>query len=188
MPRPKKELRNYRVGSLTYIKPVGQDSHQAVLWECKCDCGNIRIATSSERRRIKSCGQECPIYSKSHYARINGMYPCDIHGLTKPQKFLKYFRCGKCRNGDKRDKYRAVKQKAVEYLGGCCVRCQYNECNAALDFHHLDPSEKDFSFAGSHKLWETVKPELDKCILLCSNCHREYHAGEWEITDVRTNG
>mgnify|MGYP005855513707 CR=1 FL=1 len=47
----------------------------------------------------------------------------------------------------------------------------------ALDFHHLDPQKKDFNLgiAIIQWKWEKVKPELDKCILLCANCHRELH-------------
>ena len=66
---------------------------------------------------------------------------------------------------------------AIEYKGGKCVKCGYNKCNAALDFHHLDPTQKEFNL-GSHghtRSWERMKVELDKCILLCANCHREIH-------------
>ena len=68
------------------------------------------------------------------------------------------------------------KHKAVEYKGGCCEKCGYDKYIGALDFHHLDPKEKDFSI--SNKLgcsWNKIKKELDKCILVCSNCHREIH-------------
>lgn len=71
-----------------------------------------------------------------------------------------------------------IKQKAVEYKGGVCVMCGYDKCIQALDFHHTDPNEKDFSIAGNYNIsWERIKFELDKCILVCSNCHREIHAG-----------
>jgi hypothetical protein len=71
------------------------------------------------------------------------------------------------------------KQWCVDYKGGKCINCGYNKCLSALDFHHLDPLTKDFSF-GSRK--GTIKKEkaileLDKCILLCRNCHAEVHAG-----------
>ena len=49
----------------------------------------------------------------------------------------------------------------------------------ALEFHHLDPSQKDFGISskGYTRSWDKVKEELDKCILVCSNCHREIHSG-----------
>jgi hypothetical protein len=68
------------------------------------------------------------------------------------------------------------KMKAIEYKGGKCQICGYNKCHGALEFHHRDPSEKDFTIAKiCARKWEFLKQELDKCDLLCSNCHREVH-------------
>lgn len=55
--------------------------------------------------------------------------------------------------------------------------CGYSKCIAALDFHHTDPSKKDFgiSSGGYTRSFEKIKDELDKCILVCANCHRELH-------------
>ena len=66
---------------------------------------------------------------------------------------------------------------AVEYKGGKCESCGYNRNIAALEFHHLNPLEKDFNISnkGYTKSWENVKKEIDKCILVCANCHREIH-------------
>ncbi len=67
---------------------------------------------------------------------------------------------------------------AIEYKGGCCQSCGYKKCFKALEFHHKDPKEKDFNiFSKSHsRSWERVKNEIDKCMLVCANCHREIHA------------
>lgn len=85
--------------------------------------------------------------------------------------------CKKCHNKKVGEKWRSSKKKAVEYKGGKCERCGYNKCTDALEFHHLDPSKKDKNF-GSMKLrkWEDQKKELDKCIMVCANCHREIHS------------
>lgn len=71
---------------------------------------------------------------------------------------------------------RQLKQKAVEYLGGQCCLCGYYKSMRSLTFHHKNPSQKDFSI-GKHKnlKWETIRKELDKCMLLCANCHGEIH-------------
>ena len=70
------------------------------------------------------------------------------------------------------------KQKAVDYKGGKCQICGYNRCNESLTFHHLDPKLKDFSIANSRSWgFDRIKSELDKCVLLCSNCHSEVHQG-----------
>lgn len=69
-----------------------------------------------------------------------------------------------------------LKEKLVEYKGGKCEICGYDKCITALDFHHLNPNEKDFSLgSGSAIAFEKAKKEVDKCILVCSNCHREIH-------------
>lgn len=73
-----------------------------------------------------------------------------------------------------------AKKKAVQYKGGKCELCGYDKCLAALDFHHKNPEEKEFGIAtkGMTRSWEKLKKELDKCIMLCSNCHRELHSRE----------
>ena len=54
-----------------------------------------------------------------------------------------------------------------------CARCGYNENAEALDWHHVDPDSKLTSVSRlvSHTP-ERVRIELEKCILLCANCHR----------------
>lgn len=75
-------------------------------------------------------------------------------------------------------KHAELRNRAIEHGGGRCKICGYDKCVAALDFHHLDPSKKEFTPSkGYKKSWTKLKQEIDKCILLCSNCHREVHAG-----------
>lgn len=56
-----------------------------------------------------------------------------------------------------------------------CLLVSPNECLSALEFHHLDPSEKDPDYYSLKIDFDKLKPELDKCVLLCANCHREKH-------------
>lgn len=72
---------------------------------------------------------------------------------------------------------RVFKTKCVEYKGGKCEKCGYCKNNSALEFHHTDPTSKDFNIANARHttFGEKVKAELDKCLLVCSNCHREIH-------------
>jgi 5-methylcytosine-specific restriction endonuclease McrA len=72
-----------------------------------------------------------------------------------------------------------VRKMAIEYKGGKCSNCGYNTCYEALEFHHLNADGKDFGISdkGYTRSWAKIKKELDKCVLLCSNCHREVHAG-----------
>ena len=71
-----------------------------------------------------------------------------------------------------------IRMMAVAYKGGKCARCGYNRCIEALEFHHTDPTKKDFgvSSKGYTRSWKRVQEELDKCVMLCANCHRETHA------------
>ncbi len=69
-----------------------------------------------------------------------------------------------------------IKEKAVKYKGGKCEKCGYDKCIWAFDFHHIEPKQKDFNISRySTTCWEKIKKELDKCIIVCSNCHRELH-------------
>jgi hypothetical protein len=68
----------------------------------------------------------------------------------------------------------------IEYKGGKCENCnlKIEDCHySVFDFHHLNPKEKDISFRGVKSWhWDRIKAEIDKCKLLCSNCHRMEHA------------
>ena len=71
---------------------------------------------------------------------------------------------------------RRLKQRAIDFLGGKCCICGYCKCQEGLDFHHLDPSKKEFGIGKTIRSWNRVQIELRKCILLCANCHREVEA------------
>ncbi len=72
-----------------------------------------------------------------------------------------------------------LRKMALEYGGGKCKICGYKKCTRALTFHHLDTKKKDFGLSanGITRSWEKTKNELDKCVLLCMNCHMEIHDG-----------
>ena len=79
-----------------------------------------------------------------------------------------------------------IRLMAVEQKGGCCEVCGYRRRNEALEFHHRDPNLKEFGISskGYARSWEKVKQEIEKCILLCANCHREFHAGMLQLPQV----
>lgn len=96
--------------------------------------------------------------------------------ICNQEKNINHDVCGECKQKHIRKKYRDKKEKAVQMLGGKCSQCGYNKNNAALDFHHVNPEEKETTWYGMRsKEWEFIEQELKKCILLCSNCHRELH-------------
>lgn len=104
---------------------------------------------------------------------------CKKHGLTKHSIRTDngYYRCRKCMVDAVIKRRRKLKEMSVQYKGGKCERCGYNKCVDALDFHHVNPLIKEFDISrnGHTKSWEKLKKELDKCILICANCHREEH-------------
>lgn len=75
------------------------------------------------------------------------------------------------------ERRKGIRGRAIAYKGGRCFVCGYDACPQAFDFHHPDPLQKDFTISRRMTSFEAIRPELDKCILLCANCHREVHAG-----------
>jgi predicted transcriptional regulator len=86
--------------------------------------------------------------------------------------------CKKCMNAQVLKRQRAYKAAHVKRKGGCCQACGFDKYDGALEFHHVDPSQKDNKMgkmAGSSNS-PKVQAELAKCVLLCSNCHKMVHA------------
>ena len=108
-----------------------------------------------------------PIILKNHI--------CTVCSRDLGENLKNHTKCNTCVTRLRRLR---IKIKAVAYKGGKCEICGYDKHLAALDFHHLDPTEKDFTVTTSkHSYsWVTIQKELDKCTLLCSNCHRIEHS------------
>lgn len=99
-------------------------------------------------------------------------------GEANPNNFFpgRYSECKRCRRRWQNGASKRNKTTLVEYKGGKCVCCGYNTYIGALDFHHLDPRGKDPNWKKMrHWSAERVKKEVDKCVLLCRNCHSEVH-------------
>lgn len=79
--------------------------------------------------------------------------------------------CGTCRVKIQRFRY---KLSLIKYLGGKCIKCGIDD-TCLLDFHHINSKEKLFSLSQGVKSWKRMKKEAEKCVLLCSNCHRKEH-------------
>ena len=70
-----------------------------------------------------------------------------------------------------------LKERLVYISGNQCCICGYNRCLQALEFHHLDPAQKDFTISKNpNTSFDKAIEEIKKCILVCANCHREIHA------------
>jgi hypothetical protein len=143
-------------------------------WTTKCvSCLKAYAAEYRQRPSVKQRGLE---YSRRYRAD-----PANRERLNaKSRAWRKQPHAKVSRNTARRAWAAREKQKAVDYKGGACIACGYSECLAALDFHHLDPSQKEGYRTGAlkaHWSFERNRPELDKCVLLCVRCHREVHAG-----------
>ena len=75
---------------------------------------------------------------------------------------------------------KAIRLKAVQFAGGKCIRCGYNKYPEVLEFHHRDQKQKLFGIGqgGLTRSWERIRTEIEKCDILCANCHREIHVEE----------
>jgi len=84
-------------------------------------------------------------------------------------------KCSSCRYKERRLK---IKDELIALSGGKCCVCGYSRCTHALQFHHKDPTLKEFNLSGNCT-WaiNKVLEELKKCALICANCHAELHAG-----------
>jgi DNA-binding transcriptional ArsR family regulator len=105
---------------------------------------------------------------------------CQHHGLTK---FILenrgYYRCMQCRMERVSAWRRRAKRRLLDAAGGACVLCGYDRTPVALQFHHLDPSKKEFSISreGVTRSFAELEAEAAKCALLCANCHAEIEHG-----------
>lgn len=130
---------------------------------------------SVTRRTVVKILKEQNLYN---YSPNNENSICEIHQIKyELSGKSNVYRCKKCMSERVKNDKRILKIKAVDYKGGKCSKCSYDRCLSALEFHHLDPKEKDFTIShyNATSQWEKIKKELDKCILVCSNCHREIH-------------
>ena len=111
--------------------------------------------------RKKFCSNNCK--SKYHYKNSNGYYIQVKRGYSR-------------------------KIQLIELKGGGCCKCGYNKNIAALEFHHVDENKKELVLDRrtlSNNSLETILKEIDKCIILCANCHREHHNPECDIDVVK---
>jgi 5-methylcytosine-specific restriction endonuclease McrA len=74
----------------------------------------------------------------------------------------------------KKKMYRMKQLRATNYLGGKCAECG-NQDQDKLQFHHVNKGARTSVPKLFHGSWENIKKELKKCVLLCEECHVEFH-------------
>jgi endogenous inhibitor of DNA gyrase (YacG/DUF329 family) len=154
----------------------------------KCEiCGKDMEAQKTTK---KYCSKECMNIARRTRtsSSINIERTCPLCGKSfKPKTAAANHRvcCYECMPEGTQLTRGMFLAKIKQKRGGACIRCGYNTCIKALEFHHMDPSEKDFTISNDHfKLQEAID-ESEKCILICSNCHRELHDDMWSIEDLK---
>lgn len=75
---------------------------------------------------------------------------------------------------------------AINYIGNKCIDCGWQGHQAAFQFHHKNPKEKDFVIGNvANKSWDSIIGELKKCVLLCANCHAIRHSTKNELAFIK---
>lgn len=133
---------------------------------CSKSCAN----KFNPRRKLEGICKTCknPCHGHRSYCSVK------CYQTSRPKRSEEYKKLEMKRLV--RSTHQRLKQKAIDYKGGKCQECEYNKCNAALTFHHINPEEKSFTISGKSISWERIKVEIDKCLLLCFNCHAELHS------------
>ena len=110
----------------------------------------------------------------------NTAYQCRTCETTGEENFYKTakYQCKICFNKRCVEAGQARVKKLKLHFGGKCSRCGYDKSLSALQFHHTDPSQKEFHLGNKRGItWDKQLEELSKCELVCANCHAEIHYG-----------
>ena len=151
-------------------------------------CNRCKQSNSNGKSNCDGCLSNRRKNQEAYHNRLLAKNLCITCGKN-PIDETKKLRCSHCYEKSKKSansKNFDIKRLCVEYKGGKCIRCGYNEFQSGLQFHHLDPRQKEFNIATKKSLsFDALKSELDKCILLCANCHFSFHGVEWSIEESR---
>ena len=155
--------------------------------KCNLLCSNChRLCHESMTLQLRatklSQGSESPRVDSKFCTRCKKFHPLiEFFARAKGDDGLSK-ECKSCNYQRKTDNTKVIKQHFVDYKGGSCSLCAYNKCLSALEFHHVDPKKKEFRLSRiqGKKNLHSYYNELEKCILVCSNCHKEIHH-EWNL-------
>ena len=156
--------------------------------------GELDRSTATVRHWLRRYGLSTAATARARETRLGRdqgesslVRVCARHGRTT---FLiegrGYYRCKLCRNEQVVQHRRRLKQRLVAEAGGACALCGYDRHLGALQFHHLDPRSKRLHVSqnGVTLSLETIRQEVRKCVLLCSNCHAEVEGGIVSVPDT----
>ena len=162
--------------SATYTNRVRARSNPSSYRQVEgyCITCNTRISTSK-----KYCDECQHIKHTVLWGQELVCRQCDKSYVRKPHSAANNTLCASCVVNSRRF---VRKRQINEYLGDKCVLCGYDTYASVLHAHHTNPETKSFDISGNHsRSWNSIKAELDKCILLCANCHTAVHQGHIEL-------
>lgn len=155
------------------------------------DCGSIIRKSRKYCNKCWSIQKHIPKNNKSKNPRINLSLNCTVCNTVKTNENTKInskgridSRCYQCISELANLRHRAFKTKCVNYKGGKCEKCGYDKCIDSLQFHHKNPENKLFAICTKNFYNQEVENELNKCAILCANCHFEEHSSV-DNSDVR---
>lgn len=145
-----------------------RDSRTIHAVKCYCDNNSIDYSHLVDME-----------YTKENYPNT---LVCKVCKVEKPytEFYISnnriFYTCKQCTREQERQKYKNRQDKVNQYKQTLkCKKCG-DDRFYLLDFHHIDPNQKDFSISDNpHMKLETLMLEIEKCVVLCSNCHREFH-------------
>ena len=181
------DITGQKFGKLTALHRVPSRNGKT-YWLCRCECGVEKEIQTTHLRdgSTVSCGsiqcknaqskhnshiyeKQCPICQKQFQTNFNNRIYCYDCSPEQTGTGAEY----------QKTKQRAIKHQLILYKGSKCERCGYDKCEGALQFHHTNPSEKEFTLShivlSKNLNMEDLYAEVDKCELLCANCHAEEH-------------
>jgi len=81
----------------------------------------------------------------------------------------------RCAKHFKIARQKIIKEALVDAMGGCCQKCGGVFSLCVYDFHHVGEKDSDPSYLIANRSVEKIAEEIEKCVLLCANCHRVEH-------------
>jgi transposase len=156
--------------------------------------GALDRSTATVRHWLRRYGLSTVATERARDARVGRAHResslirvCARHGRTPfVMEGRGYYRCKLCRSAQVIQHRRRLKELLVAEAGGACALCGYDRHLGALQFHHLDPRSKRLHISqnGITLSLETIRQEVGKCVLLCSNCHAEVEGGIVSVPDT----
>jgi predicted transcriptional regulator len=139
-------------------------------------CGQTNVRHYLNKYKLKTIRAISWNKDKHYYCKYCGETSQDKFYVRNKRKRISRYVCIICATKTQIERNRKTKLLAIEYKGGKCQKCGYKKCPAGLVFHHRNPEEKDLKWKSLKNCsFDKLKPELDKCDMVCQNCHAEIH-------------